>query len=194
VLIGHSMGGRNAAFCAQSRPDRVRALVLADYSPENAPTGSKRVAESVGNQPDAFESVDAAMRYFGIDPASAAGAGKRKRYEAYLRPVPGGFALKRDLFFRDQFRRVLETGERPRLGVDMWQVLAAVKCPLLVVRGRDSDMFAAETLGRVRAANPAARIEEIDAGHDVAGDNPDAFLAAVQPFLSALEQEHDQPA
>jgi hypothetical protein len=41
-------------------------------------------------------------------------------------------------------RKILETGERPKLGADMWQVIAEVACPTLVVRGSRSDLFAAE--------------------------------------------------
>ena len=49
--------------------------------------------------------------------------------------IDGGFAIKRDLYFRNQFRHVLETGEKPELGVDMWATLAKVACPVLVMRG-----------------------------------------------------------
>jgi pimeloyl-ACP methyl ester carboxylesterase len=187
VLVGHSMGGRNSAYCAAKNPARAAGLVLVDYSPENAPQGAKRVSDTVAAQPDVFPSVEAAMRYFGVDPESSAGKAKRPRFEAYLRPVPGGCQLKRDLHFRDQFRRVKETGERPKLGVDMWQVLGEVACPVLVMRGAQSDMFAPETAEKVKAANPRIRLVEIPGGHNVAGDNPDGFLAAIGPFLKQLE-------
>jgi pimeloyl-ACP methyl ester carboxylesterase len=113
---------------------------------------------------------------------------RRARFEAYLRPVPGGVQVKRDLHFRDQFRRVKETGERPKLGVDMWQVLGELACPALVVRGARSDMFAPETVAKVKAANPRIALVEVDGGHNVAGDNPSGFLAAVRPFLESLKE------
>jgi pimeloyl-ACP methyl ester carboxylesterase len=183
ILLGHSMGGRNAAYCAAHNPSRVAALILADYSPENAPAGSKRVTDAIAGQPDVFESVDAAMRYFGVPPDSP----KRARFEAYLRPVPGGVQVKRDLHFRDQFRRARDSGERPKLGVDMWETLGRLACPTLVVRGAQSDMFAPETVAKVKAANPRIRVVEVDGGHNVAADNPQGFLAAVRPFLAEAE-------
>jgi len=182
VLVGHSMGARSTAYLAAKQPARAAGLVLVDYSPDNAPAGSARVAQAVAGVPDAFASVDEAMRYFKAAP------GQRARFEAYLRPVEGGWAVKRDPHFRDQFRKALATGERPKLGVDMWQVISEVRCATLAVRGARSDMFARETVAKLEAANPRIRVAEVDAGHNVAGDNPQGFVAALAPFLATLQE------
>lgn len=194
ILVGHSMGGRSVAWCAAKHPELVRACVLVDYSPDNAPGGSKRTAERVGRQPDLFDSVEDAMRYHGLAPESDAGRSKRARFEAFLKPVAGGYQLRRDLYFRDQFRRVLETGERPKLGVDMWQTLADLKCPTLVIRGSESDMFLAETVPKMKAANAKIHVVDIPAGHNVAGDDPERFVATVRAFLGSLEENHVKPS
>ncbi len=195
VLAGHSMGGRSAALAAARHPARAAGLVLVDYTPENAAAGAQRVARTVAGTPDRFESVDAAMRYFGVDPHSPAGAARRARFEAYLRAVEGGYEIKRDPYFAAQFRRQLETGERPQLGVDMWQVIGEVACPILALRGRHSDMFAPETVPKMRAANPRLELVEVDGGHNLAGDNPAGLVAAVGEFLARLEGgPHEQAA
>ena len=191
VLVAHSMGGRGAAYLAAKEPRRVAALALVDYSPENAPAGSKRVADTVAGVPALFPTVEEAMRHFKADPADAA---KRERFEAYLRKVTGGYVIKRDPHFRDQFRKILEIGERPKLGVDMWQVLAEIACPTLVVRGSRSDLFAAETVAKVKAANPRFTLTEVDAPHNIPGENPRGFLAALAPFLAKLEEKHHEQA
>jgi len=191
VLVGHSMGGRNAAYCAAENPGRMKALVLVDYSPENAPAGSKRVRTQVAGTPDTFESVDAAMLYFKNDPDEQS---KRARFEAYLRKVEGGYAIKRDPYFREQFRRALETGQHPKLGVDMWQTLGRLQCPTLVVRGSRSDMFAPDTVAKVRGANSRIRVVEVDAGHNIAVENREGFLSAVRPFLQEVEARHEHDA
>jgi esterase len=179
VLVGHSMGGRSATYAAAKEAQRVAGLVLVDYSPENAPAGSQRVARAVANTPERFASLDEALRYFGQS--------DRARMQAYLRPDG---SIKRDPYFREQFRRLLETGERPKLGVDMWQLIGEVRCPILSLRGKRSDMYAPETAQKMKAENPRLELVEIDAGHNVAGDNPGAFVAAMRTFLSSVEAKH----
>ena len=186
-LFGHSMSGRHCTWCAAENPARIAGLVLGDFSPENAPAGSQRVAQTVANTPDVFASVEDAMRYFKVDPASPAGQTRRARFEAYLKPVDGGFTVKRDPFFRDQFRKAIETGERPKLGVDLWDALKRLQVPTKVIRGARSDLFAVETVEKVRAANPRITLVEIDAGHNIALDNPDAVVRETRAFLEACE-------
>ena len=50
-------------------------------------------------------------------------------------------------------------------------------------------MFASETAAKVKAANPRIQLVEVDAGHNVAGDNLAGFLGAVRPFLASLEEK-----
>jgi pimeloyl-ACP methyl ester carboxylesterase len=39
----------------------------------------------------------------------------------------------------------------------------------------------------MKAANPRLQVVEVDAGHNIAGENPQGFLAAMRAFLAALE-------
>ena len=183
ILAGHSMGGRSAVYAAAKNPERIAALALIDYTPENAPAGSRRTAEMVANVPERFRSVDEAMGYFRSK--------DRARFEAYLNPVDGGFVLKRDPYFREQFRKLLETGERPKLGVDMWQLIGEVRCPILSLRGRRSDMYAPETVAKMQAANPRLQVAEVDAGHNIAGDNREGFLKELTRFVSRIGEAHE---
>ncbi|MGH8741308.1 MAG: alpha/beta fold hydrolase [Burkholderiales bacterium] len=183
LLVGHSMGGRSTAYVAAKHPERVAGLVLVDYTPENAPAGAKRTTAIVGNTPDAFASIDEAMQYFGKN--------DRARFENYLKKTANGYSVKRDPFFRDQFKRLLEGGERPKLGVDMWQLLGEVRCPILSLRGTRSDMYAPETVQKMQAANPRLQVVEVDAGHDIAGENPQGFLKAFDSF--SKEKPHAYP-
>jgi len=179
VLLGHSMGGRSTTYAAAKHPARVAGLVLVDYTPENAPAGARRTTELVGNTPDSFPSLEAAREYLGKkkDP---------ERYRHYLKSENGRFSVKRDPYFRDQFRKLLGGGERPKLGVDMWQLIGEVRCPVLSVRGRRSDMYAAETAAKMKAANPRLEVVEVDAGHDVAGENEAGLVEVLEKWLNKL--------
>ena len=185
LLAGHSMGGRSTTYVAAKHPARIAALVLVDYTPENAPAGTKRTTETVANTPDAFPSIEAAMQYFGKS--------DRARFEAYLQKSADGYMVKRDTYFRDQFRKVLQTGERPKLGVDVWQLIGEVRCPILSLRGARSDMYAPETMQKMKAANPRLQVVEVkDAGHNIAGENPQGLVAAIRSFVKETAREHER--
>jgi len=177
ILFGHSMGGRSTAFAAAKNPARVEALALIDYTPENAPAGTRRTTEIVGNTPDSFPSLEAARMYLGPKKSP-------ERYVHYLKNL----TVKRDPYFRDQFKRVLAGGERPKLGVDLWALIGEVRCPILSVRGARSDMYAAETVAKMKAANPRLEVAEVDAGHDIAGEQPKGLVEAVEKWLRPVEK------
>ena len=55
----------------------------------------------------------------GVEGLEVVPARRRERFEAYLKPVEGGFIIKRDVHFQNVFK----SGQRPALGVDMWQLI-----------------------------------------------------------------------
>jgi len=180
ALIGHSMGGRSATYAAAKHPARVAALALIDYTPENAPAGSKRTAEMVSGVPARFRSIEEAMGYFRSK--------DRARFEAYTRPAEGGgVVLKRDTYFQELFK----SGQRPSQGVDMWALIGEVRCPILSMRGTRSDMYAPDSVAKMQAANPRLHVVEVDAGHNIAVENPAGFLQQINDFLSETEKAHE---
>jgi len=57
--------------------------------------------------------------------------------------------------------------------------------PVLVVRGKLSDIVSDASIASFRAKVPHAEVVDVsDAGHMVAGDKNDAFNAAVKSFLA----------
>ncbi|MGQ0546532.1 MAG: alpha/beta fold hydrolase [Betaproteobacteria bacterium] len=180
VLVGHSMGGRAVTCAAAKHPSRAAALVLVDYTPENAPAGANRTAQTISNVPEKFLNVEKAMAYFKSN--------DRKRFEAYLKRVDGGYQVKRDPYFQELFK----SGQRPALGADMWQLIGEVRCPILSLRGARSDIYAPETVAKMQAANQRLRVVEVDAGHNIAGENLPGFLRAMQAFLGVPAHEHQR--
>ncbi len=184
VLMGHSFGGRVCLATAGWQPQRTAALILVDFAPDIAPAGRRHVAERIGGQPDVFESVDAALAYHGHHNVAASDP-LRARYEAFLRKTGNGCVLRRDLAFRDNFKRARETGQSQPVPAFLWPMLTELQIPVLMIRGTESDMLAAEALEKARQCNPRLVGVEITASHDIAGDNPDALVATVSNFLGS---------
>jgi pimeloyl-ACP methyl ester carboxylesterase len=179
IVVGHGIGARDACYFASRRPRRVAGLVLVDYAPEYSAEGERRAAEAVAAVPDVFASVDAAMAHFKA-PREA-----RVRFASYLLKVEGGLAVKRDPWFREQCRRFL-AGAAAKERVDMWRALARLRVPTVVVRATKSDLFAAQTVEKVRAANPKIQVVEVAAGHNVATDNITGLVSALRGFVAGL--------
>lgn len=182
VLMGHSFGGRVCLATAGWKPERAAGLVLVDFAPDIAAAGRRYTAQRIGGQPDTFASVDEAMRYDHEDPADAT---RRTRWEAFLTKTEQGYALKRDLHYRDNFKKALESGKSAPVPEFLWPMLSEMTVPTLVIRGRDSNMFEPATLDRVREMNPRASTVELPGGHDIPGENPEGLARAVSTFLSA---------
>jgi hypothetical protein len=52
-------------------------------------------------------------------------------------------------------------------------------------------MYAPETVAKMKAANPRLQVAEVDAGHNIAGENKDGFLSAMNQFLSQMKEAHE---
>ncbi|MFN3657984.1 MAG: alpha/beta fold hydrolase [Pseudolabrys sp.] len=182
VLMGHSFGGRVALATAGWKPERAAALVLVDFAPDIAAAGRKYTAQRIGGHPDVFASVEEAMAY---DHEAPADPKRRARWEAFLQKTDKGYALKRDLHFRDNFRKALESGQSAPVPAFLWPMLTDTKIPTMVVRGSESNMFDAVTLDKVKQINPRATAIELAGSHDLAGDNPEGLARAVSEFLDA---------
>ncbi len=184
VLIGLSMGGRNAIKYTALHPQMVEKLVIVDIGPDFDPRGVERIRRMAFESPEDFASVNEAVaylrRYFTLTSA-AAEAGLRYRVEHGVKQLPNGrFAWKYDKFLRDQRRQ----GSPPP--VDLWPAVRQIKAPALILRGSDSDLFPPETATRMHELIPGSRLVEIPrAGHNIPADAPEAFERAVRQFLGA---------
>lgn len=181
VLMGHSFGGRVALATAGWKPERAAGVILVDFAPDIAAPGRKYTAQRIGGHPDAFASIDEAMTYDHDDPADAK---RRARWQAFLSKSDKGYALKRDLHFRNNFKRALETGQSTPVPAFLWPMLTDSAIPTMVIRGSESNMFEAATLDKVKQLNPRVTAIELAGSHDLAGDNPAGLAKAVGKFLA----------
>jgi pimeloyl-ACP methyl ester carboxylesterase len=76
----------------------------------------------------------------------------------------------------------------------MWRALARLRVPTLVVRGSRSELFASETVEKVKAANAGVRVVEVAAGHNVAGENITGLVGVLRGFVDSLQEKRPAKA
>jgi esterase len=181
TLMGLSMGGLVSFVFAAAHPDRVARMVIMDIGPEIAPAGSANVASSLAAQ-DIFSSEDEAFAHARAANPRPTDATLRHRVTHNLRPLPDGtLTFKYDLELRRNPRALFD-----HTPMQLWEAWRAVSCPVLLVRGEDSDVLAADTAQRMLAENPNISFASIpDCGHSITLDSPDGLLEVVSPWLAA---------
>ena len=180
VLIGLSMGGRNAMMFTAIHPGKVDKLVIVDIGPDIDPRGAERVRRMAADAPEGLASIDEAAAYLKSYYTHGSDAMLRQRVEHGLKRMPDGkFTWKYDKALRDQRRR----GTTPT--VDLWPVVRRIKVPTLVMRGSESDILSVDTARRMHDLIPGSQFVEIrGAGHSIPADAPEAFEKAVREFLA----------
>ena len=180
-LLGLSMGGRVSIAFAGAHPERVERLVIVDIGPDIAPAGMERIRGGIGTAPERFATEDEACQYVRrMNPLYAESELRHRVVHGLTRLPDGGFGWKYDKAIREAMR----LGTR-REAQNLWEPLARITCPTLLVRGAESDILSPEIAKRMLATLPDARLIEIaGAGHTVPGDQPAAFAEAVRAFLA----------
>lgn len=181
TLMGLSMGGLVSFVFAAEHPERVRRLVILDIGPEIAPAGAQNVAASLAAN-DVFGSVGEAVAQARAANPRPTDEALRHRVSHSLRALPDGtFTFKMDKALRSQRGAIFD-----RTPEQLWEAWRSVRCPVLLIRGADSEVLAAETAQRMLTENPHASFASVpDCGHSITLDNPQGLLVALEPWLAA---------
>jgi esterase len=174
VIVGFSMGGRNAMYFASKRPEAVGKLVVVDIGPEI----SKRYADAPPGpvEPETWDSLEqAAQHLYRGNPYP--GIHYYRGVVAHsLRERPDGRLVWK---WHPSIKERRSQGD-----VDWWAVLRAITAPTLVLRGAESGVLDRDVAERMARELPRGRFVEIPrAVHMLHEDNPEAVLAALQVFL-----------
>jgi len=185
VAMGHSMGGGRSILFSSRHADRVSGLVIVDHCPGRGPA-MPPAKQSVGNKQPVFATVEAAQKEMSRDTNTPAGSKARARLDEILIPIAGGYTFPRDPDFNNGVP-VGGENRKPRIVVeDMWKELAAIRCPILLVRAVKSDRYDAAMLDKVAREFPKIERIDVDCGHDVAGGAPGVLISAVREFVKAF--------
>src|ERR1700688_4555110 len=147
IFMGHSASGRVVISAAANFPDKTAKLMVLD-SPLGGEFGDPNRPKT-GNPPTMYESVETMMAGFAkASSPPRVGSDRERALNALIR-LEKGFMLKRD----PDNGNTEPLGEGARLprrpSSDVWQDLAAVKCPTMVVHALRSDRLDAKTLSRL---------------------------------------------
>jgi pimeloyl-ACP methyl ester carboxylesterase len=184
IVMGHSASARVVVSLAANFADKIAGLIVVDPLMQiEAPAAGGGQRPTTGNPPLVFPSIDAAMASFAKLNNPPRIAHDRERAQHALVSIDGSFMLKRDPD-NGNARPIGEGAQMPRRPrTDVWQDLAAVKTPTVLVRGLRSDRWNNPAiLARLTADYTKVAIVTVDAQHDVADQAPDALIAHVRKF------------
>jgi len=103
----------------------------------------------------------------------------------------GAYTLAYDPAIVSHMRRSgnagVEFGKDFLLGIDLWPVWDAVRCPTLVLRGEDSDLLLESTVRRMRERGPHVELVEFPGIGHAPWLMSDEQIGAVRKFLLAPE-------
>ena len=160
--VGTSMGGLIGMGLASQPGSPIRRMVLNDVGPVITGVSLQRIGEYVGHAPD-FPTLDAAEQFIR---AVSAGFGKlsdaqwRHLTRYSIKQEGGVWKMRYDPGIGDAFRA------GPIGDVAIWPIYDAIKCPVLVIRGAESDLLLPETVAEMTRRGPRAQSVEIpDTGH-----------------------------
>jgi pimeloyl-ACP methyl ester carboxylesterase len=190
VLVGHSFGGRTGMLFAAKHPERMAGLVIVDIGPEHDPRGTTRIRMEVMQRGDgSFASPAEYERVLAHNfPAGSEAALRRMAQHELRRREDGRYERKADPAFMaghpGQSEAEGEARERDS-AKRLWDALARIPCPTLVVRGAASDILSPEIADRmvddVLQQGQLAVVPR--SAHSVMTDNPAGFGEAVAGFV-----------
>jgi len=190
-LVGHSMGGRVALTFASLYPEKLKSLTIEDIGIEPRPANTSKIESYITRVPTPFADRKSAKSYlFGPFIDSLTGASNAKDlanfFYANLTEKESGPDKTLTVDWRFFKEGILETLKENQ-NVDRSALWAAIKVPLMLIRGVTSTDLTQSEFDRMIALNPQCKgVVVADAGHWVHFDQPDVFFKHLNTFLKSF--------
>jgi pimeloyl-ACP methyl ester carboxylesterase len=180
ILIGHSMGGRNALFYAACIPNRVGQLILADIRPRNDPKSSKAFKNLLNHIPLEAGSVGEVVKKVRTLSPYLSKESCHTIVAHGFKKMPNGMMVpKFDVRMIQQLKEMHYDTE------DLWPFFQNVMCRSLVIRGKRSSFLSKKVAQEICRVIPNAELREIPSStHFPAQENPIAFNKVIWDFLN----------
>jgi pimeloyl-ACP methyl ester carboxylesterase len=192
VVVGASLGGIAGMIASgQLSPELFDALVLVDVTPEMKADGVEKILSFMAaNVAEGFESLEQAAdviaRYLPHRPRPKDNSGLSKNLRL---DEDGRYRWHWDPRFLDSRSETREHVDELRLALA--EAAGQLTVPVLLVRGRESELVGEGEAARFKALVPHAEIADVSgARHMVAGDRNDVFATAVLDFLKSFADSH----
>lgn len=169
VVLGHSMGAKNAYHLAARHPDRVSALVNIDDPVVISDTGPSGIAFCL-DWPQRAPTREALLAGLGDAAPMVADRLREEPDGSWRLPFVPADVVASDLGVRG----------------DHWPVWLGSDCPALLVHGRTSFLVTPELAREMAERRPHTRRAELDAGHFIPTEDPEGLAKAVRDFLGTL--------
>lgn len=178
--VGTSMGGLIGMMLAAQPNTPIRRLVMNDVGPFIPKASLERLAQYVGRAPN-MESVYDVEQYLRVVMAPFGkltdAQWQHMAEHSAKESAPGKWTLHYDPAIADVFKgTVMED-------INLWPFWQGVTCPVMVIRGAESDLLLAETVTQMKAnRSNVSSIEIANTGHAPALMD-EAQISAVRKFL-----------
>jgi pimeloyl-ACP methyl ester carboxylesterase len=189
ATIGMSLGGATNIRLAATRPDLVRRAVIIDVSPSvneagRAMTPEQRGSVALVSGPPTYDSFAQIFEATMAASPKRTEAGIRRgvRHNT-IRLSDGRWAWRYDLFGGPD-PDPTDTAENWVDFSSLWDDVAAIPNPTMLVVGGDSVYVRAEDVEEYRRRLPSVRVESVPgAGHAVQSDQPAALVELLNDFV-----------
>lgn len=177
VVIGHSLGARNALVAGAMRPDLFAAVIGIDFTPFIETEVLDQLASRVAGGDQLFESRETVERYLsGRYPRLPADAIRRRAEHGYRRVETGLVPLA-------DARALARTAAGLR--ESLAEAVSEISVPTVLVRGEESALVSPAAFARTAALRPdLERTVVPGADHYVPEEQPEAVVAIARMMLA----------
>ena len=178
--VGLSLGARNGIAYAGDHSDHLKHFVCLDYGPEMSVVSARNQISGLNKRRLGWRSVE---EYVGLNMQGNPKPGEdyyahEARHSLRLN-YAGKFVAKSD---PDMFWINGSFGARevPYL----WEQWAKIECPIMEMKGGESDLLSPEIKARMIEMQPLMTWVDVpDSGHVITGDNPDFLISELRGFF-----------
>ncbi len=179
--VGSSLGGIIGISMAALPRNPIRKLVVVDVGPFVPAAALGRIGDYAGERDYAdLSEAEADIRtiYAPMGDLTDAQWQHLTRHSVVEKPG-GGFTRHYDPEIAQVFAETMTEDMR------FWELWDAIRCPVLVLRGADSDLLTAETAREMTRRGPQATLVEIPGCGHVPSLMTEDQIAVVREFLTA---------